>query len=116
MRQTTKKTVAKARALRRTMSLAEARLWQLLRRRAQGFKFRHQHPMGPFVADFYCAAAKLVIELDGIAHEMGDRPAQDARRDAWLRSRGYKILRIPAAELRTNADGVIQHILNACAR
>jgi very-short-patch-repair endonuclease len=115
MRQTTKATVAKARALRRSMSPAEVRLWQILRTRPAGLKFRHQHPAGPFVLDFYCAAKKLAIEVDGIAHEMGDNPARDARRDAWLRRRGFRVLRIAAAELGGNAEGVLQHILGACA-
>jgi len=115
MRQTTKATVAKARALRRAMSPPEARLWQILRTRPAGLKFRHQHPAGPYVFDFYCASAKLGIEIDGIAHEMGDNPARDERRDLWLRDRGYRVLRIPASELRVNAEGGLQHILNACA-
>src|SRR4051812_12744844 len=85
MRQTTKGTVAKARALRRDMSPAEIALWQILRSRPVGLKFRHQHPAGPFVLDFYCAARKLVIEVDGVAHEMGDNPRRDERRDNWLR-------------------------------
>jgi len=114
VRQTTKATVRKARALRRAMTPPEARLWTILRTRPGDLKFRHQHPAGPYVLDFYCASAKLGIEIDGIAHEMGDNPARDERRDAWLRDHGYRILRIPASELRTNAEGVLQHILNAC--
>jgi len=97
------------------MTPPEIRLWQLLRSRPAGLKFRHQHPAGPYVLDFYCAAAKLAIEIDGLAHDMGDNPARDERRDLWLRERGYRILRIPAAELRNNAEGALQHILNACA-
>ena len=115
MRQTTKATVAKARKLRRSMTPPEVRLWQILRARPAGLKVRHQHPAGPYVLDFYCAAKKLGIEIDGIAHEMGDNPARDERRDQWLRDRGYRVLRIPASELRGNAEGVLQHILNACA-
>jgi very-short-patch-repair endonuclease len=115
MRQTSKATVRKARALRRTMTPPETKLWNILRTRPADLKFRHQHPAGPYVIDFYCPAAKLGIEIDGIAHEMGDNPARDERRDLWLRERGYRILRIPASELRTNAEGVLQHILNACA-
>jgi len=115
MRQTSKATVRKARALRRTMTPPEAKLWTILRARPAGLKFRHQHPAGPYVLDFYCASAKLGIEIDGIAHEMGDNPARDERRDLWLRDRGYRVLRIPASELRDNAEGVLQHILNACA-
>lgn len=80
MRQTTKATVAKARKLRRAMAPPEARLWQTLRTRPDGLKFRHQHPAGPYVLDFYCAARKLGIEIDGIAH-MGETtpPASSPR-------------------------------------
>jgi very-short-patch-repair endonuclease len=115
MRQTTKATVARARALRRAMSPAEVALWQILRTRPAGLKFRHQHPAGPYVLDFYCAARKLAVEIDGIAHEMGDNPARDERRDAWLRRKGYRVLRITAKELLSNVEGVVAHILNACA-
>jgi very-short-patch-repair endonuclease len=115
MRQTTKAIVAKARALRRTMSPSEIALWQMLRTRPAGLKFRHQHPAGPFVLDFYCAAKKLVIEIDGIAHDMGDNPKRDERRDAWLSAKGYRVMRIAAGEVHCNAEGVLQHILNACA-
>jgi very-short-patch-repair endonuclease len=116
MRQTSKATVRKARALRRAMTPPEAKLWNLLRARPADLKFRHQHPAGPYVFDFYCASAKLGIEIDGIAHEMGDNPALDEKRDQWLRNKGYRILRIPAIELKRNAEGVLQHILNACAK
>ena len=116
MRQTSRATVKKARALRRAMTPPEAKLWTLLRTRPADLKFRRQHPAGPYVLDFYCAAAKLGIEIDGIAHELGDNPARDERRDRWLRSKGYRVLRIRATELKTNAEGVLLHILNACAR
>ena len=115
MRQTTKATVGKARALRRTMTPPEVMLWTLLRGRPADLKFRRQHPAGPYVIDFYCPVAKLGIEIDGVVHEMGGNPARDGRRDLWLSARGYRILRIPAADLRGNAEGVLQHILEACA-
>ena len=115
MRQTTKATAGKARALRRIMTPPEAMLWTLLRARPANLKFRRQHPAGPYVIDFYCPAAKLGIEIDGAAHEMGDNPARDERRDLWLRERGYRILRIPAAELLGSVEDVLRHILDACA-
>ena len=115
MRQTTKATVAKARALRRAMSPEEVALWQILRTRPAGLKFRHQHPAGPYVLDFYCAAKKLAIEIGGNAHEMGYNPRRDERRDAWLLAKRYRVLRIVASELHGNAEGVLQYILNACA-
>ena len=111
LRQTTRRTVVKARMLRRAMTPPEARLWTALRQRPDDLKFRRQHPIGPYVADFYCAARKLIVEIDGVAHEMGDNPARDERRDRWLRDKGYRILRVPAVELRDNLEGVLNSIL-----
>ncbi|MFN3945952.1 MAG: endonuclease domain-containing protein [Allosphingosinicella sp.] len=114
MRQTSKATVAKARSLRRALSPPEARLWQYLRTRPEGLKFRRQHPAGPFILDFYCPAARLAIEVDGEAHDMGANPARDIRRDRWLTEHGILVLRIPAAELHTNLEGAVLHILEHC--
>lgn len=111
MRQTTGATVAKARKLRRLMSPPEARLWQILRARPAQLKFRRQHPVGPYVADFYCPRKRLIIEVDGMAHEMGDNPQRDERRDEWLRERGYRIVRIPAVEVKRDVEAVLHHIL-----
>ena len=111
MRQTTRATVAKARKLRREMSPPEAILWQILRTRPAGLTFRRQHPIGPFVADFYCPSRKLIIQVDGIAHAMGDTPQRDARRDEWLRSHGYQIVRIPAVEVSGDLEAVLNFIL-----
>ena len=116
MRSTTKATVAKARTLRRAMTKPEAALWQILRERPDGTKFRRQHPVGPYVLDFYCAAAKLAIEIDGMAHEMGDNPARDQRRDEWLRCKGITVVRISATDVLTNIEGAVQHILSSLSR
>jgi very-short-patch-repair endonuclease len=114
MRGTTRKTVLKARALRRAMTQPEARLWQILRARPAGLKFRHQHPIGPYSLDFYCPGAKLAIEVDGDAHDMGDMPARDAARDAWLERRGVRTLRIPARDLYGDVEAAIIMILASC--
>jgi|SRR5580658_4689827 very-short-patch-repair endonuclease len=99
------KTVAVAQRLRRELSVAEAKLWNRLRVRLPGKPiFRRQHPMGPYVLDFYCAKANLAIEIDGISHDMGDRPRRDERRDAWLKKHGVTVVRIPAAELMHKID------------
>src|SRR5438045_2411564 len=92
-------TVLRARGLRRNMTLPEGQLWQVLRQRPSGLKFRRQHPLGRCVVDFYCPAAKLVIEVDGESHSMGDRPQQDVRRDAWLRRQGLRVLRFGASDV-----------------
>jgi very-short-patch-repair endonuclease len=60
--------------------------------------------MGPYVLDFYCAKARLAIELDGMSHDMGDRPQRDLRRDAWLQARGITVLRIPVVDLTRGID------------
>ncbi|HEX8584196.1 MAG TPA: DUF559 domain-containing protein [Allosphingosinicella sp.] len=106
----TGKSYRRARELRRTMSLPEVLLWQQLRKRQIGLHWRKQHPAGPYDLDFYCDAAKLCVEVDGEAHERGDRPLRDARRDAWLARHNITTLRIPAAEMLKNLEGVLQHI------
>jgi very-short-patch-repair endonuclease len=74
-----KSTHGRARVLRSTLSLPEKLLWVRLRRREPGLpRFRRQHPIGPFVLDFYCSDARLDIEIDGQSHGMGDRPERDA--------------------------------------
>jgi very-short-patch-repair endonuclease len=65
---------------RKAPSLAEGLLWRELRGRRAGIKFRRQHPVGRYVLDFYCAAAKCALEIDGIVHEMGDQSERDAVR------------------------------------
>ena len=106
--------VLRARALRRNLTLPEGMLWQVLRQRPDGFKFRLQHPIGRCVVDFYCAAARLVIEIDGKSHSMGDRPERDSRRDAWLKNEGFNVMRFPAADLMNDLHSVVTAILLEC--
>jgi very-short-patch-repair endonuclease len=106
-------TIANARRLRRALSLPEARLWNRLRQRAPGLPtFRRQHPIGPYVLDFYCAKARLAIEIDGMSHDVGDRPERDIRRDAWLEARELTVMRIAAGDLMRaldeTADGIVR--------
>jgi very-short-patch-repair endonuclease len=101
-----------ARKLRREMSLPEVLLWQELRKRPAGLKFRKQHPAGAYSADFFCHAARLVVEVDGEAHGRGDRPQRDALRDRWFAQRRFRVLRIPAAEVLGDLEGVIRHIVS----
>ena len=107
-------TVLKARALRRDMTLPEGLLWRALRERPEGFKFRRQHPIGRFIADFYCPAARLVIEVDGISHSMGDHPQRDLDRDRWLASQNVRVVRFAAADVLQHPDSVVIAILFAC--
>lgn len=95
-----------ARKLHREMSPAEVALWNQLRQRPLGLKFRRQHPIGPYSADFFCASAKLIVEVDGAAHDTGDRPAGDERRDEHLGKLGYRILRISARDVFRRSTAV----------
>jgi very-short-patch-repair endonuclease len=108
--------VYEARAARRKMSLPEVLLWQRLKGSPQGIAFRKQHPIGGYRADFYCPAAKLVIEVDGAAHDMGDRPERDVERTKLLEAKGYQVLRIPAADVLRDADEAAQSIVSFAAR
>jgi very-short-patch-repair endonuclease len=97
------------RQLRQTATEAERRLWSALRdRQLGGAKFRRQHRIGPFIADFACVEHRLVIEADGGQH--ADNPA-DARRTAWLRARGWTVLRLWNNDILANPDGVRAVIL-----
>ena len=85
----------RARAMRRAMTKAETILWNSVRDGQLGAKIRRQAPVGPYIADFACLAAKLVIELDGPPHERPEQQEHDRRRDAWMRERGWRVLRVP---------------------
>ena len=108
-------TVLTARRLRSTMTKPEIALWAVLRDRPSGLKFRRQHPLGPFVLDFYCAAARLAIEVDGMAHDLGGNPARDARRDRWLQAQGIGVLRLTARDVLGDPDATLVAILQRCA-
>ncbi|MEO5596025.1 MAG: endonuclease domain-containing protein [Lysobacteraceae bacterium] len=99
-----------AHALRSGSTDAEQRLWHCLRgRQLDGLKFRRQHPMHPYIVDFYCDAAKLVIELDGSQHtDEGDKA-----RSLALEARGVKVLRLWNHEVLTQTESVIAAIWNA---
>ena len=101
--------IDKARDLRRDMSLPEVQLWQALRgEKLGGLKFRRQHPIPPYVLDFYCAGVRLAVEIDGDSHD--GRAAQDARRDAFLLEQGIRTLRIPARDVLNDLPAVTDHI------
>ncbi|MFB3431560.1 MAG: endonuclease domain-containing protein [Phycisphaerales bacterium] len=105
----------RARRLRREQTPPEGILWSRLRAgRLNGLKFRRQQPVGPYVADFFCAAARLVVEVDGQIH--GKRPARDAARDRWMREDGIRVLRIPAHEVLRDLDAVLRTIQHAAVR
>ena len=98
-----------ARSLRANQTEAEALLWRRLRdRQLAGAKFRRQVPIGPFIADFACYAANLVVELDGGQH--ADTEAADAARTAWLEQHGFRVLRFWNNDVLANPDGVLEAI------
>jgi very-short-patch-repair endonuclease len=104
----------RARRLRGEMDLPEILLWRRLRaRQLNGLHFRRQHPVGPYILDFYCDKAKLAVEIDGYSHNVADRPAHDTRRDAWLAKRGVTTLRIAARDVLRAKEDVLATIMAA---
>ncbi|HEX5452938.1 MAG TPA: endonuclease domain-containing protein, partial [Stellaceae bacterium] len=110
------KTFRRARELRRRMTLPEVVLWQALRQgRLAGLRFRRQHPIGPYVLDFYCPSACLAVEVDGLVHDAAVRVRRDARRDAWLDERGVRVMRVTTKDVLHDEgfEGVLTAIENA---
>jgi very-short-patch-repair endonuclease len=100
-----------ARALRGDMTLAERIIWRGIRaHRLNDVGFRRQAPIGPYIVDFVSHAAMLIIEIDGGQHFEDAHEARDAIRDAFLRSRGFRVLRFNNHEVMTNREGVLTAI------
>ena len=100
---------ARARRLRRESTVPERLLWARLRAGGLGkLKFRRQHPVGPYVVDFYCAAASLAVEIDGVSHE--EQEAHDEKRTAYLASRGLRVVRFTNDEVLADTDAVARTI------
>ena len=99
------------------MSLPETLLWNLLRKAPDGVVIRRQHSFDQHVTvDFYCAKARVCIEIDGIAHSMGDNPERDQQRDAFLKELGLEVLRIPAADVLRSPEEVADSLVRYCKR
>ena len=103
--------VQRARKLRKEMTLPEVLLWQQLRRRPHGLKFRRQHESGDYVLDFYCSDARLAVEIDGMAHDDANRADRDRERDAWFKSAGIDTLRISAREVLADVSRAAEAIV-----
>src|SRR6478752_1437811 len=102
------------RALRRDSTDAERLLWRHLRdRRLEGFKFRRQYPCGPFIIDFYCAAKRLAIELDGGQHYEASAQAYDERRTAFLRRTGIVVIRFQTDLVFRELPAILESIIAA---
>ena len=108
------KAVKRARKLRKEMSLPEVLLWVQLQRHPGGYRFRKQVPLHPYTLDFACMKARLVIEVDGEAHNRGDQPRLDEVRDRVMAERGFRTLRLPAYEVLTTMEGSLTAIVEAC--
>ena len=105
-----------ARQLRGSMTDAEQALWKRIRRKQTGHRFRRQHPVGPYIADFACIDRRLIVEIDGGQHASA---LDDDRRTCVLQEAGHRVLRFWNTEVLQNIDGVlevIQAALAACPR
>ena len=105
-------TLRRAKRLRRDMTEAERTLWGALRARRAEAKWRKQQPIGEFIVDFFCPAAKLIVEVDGGQHSESEA---DARRTVWLEGAGYRVVRFWNNDVFDNLDGVIVRIQEAVA-
>ena len=118
MPSTPKRTIAPvirehARENRHHQSPAEAKIWKALRNHnLDGHKFRRQHPLGPYIVDFYCHEANLVVELDGRSHDA--QLEYDAARTAWLESQGCRVLRFSNVQVMKDIVSVVEGIRLAC--
>ncbi|MCZ4298650.1 endonuclease domain-containing protein [Henriciella marina] len=100
-----------ARAMRKAPTSAEAKLWARLRRRqVVNCRFRRQHPVGPFVADFACVERKVIVEVDGATHSTEAEWAHDLKRTEFLEAEGWKVVRASNAEVYENLEGVLEGI------
>ena len=106
-------TIKRARKLRREMSFPEVLLWIELRKRPGGLKFRRQQPASRMVTDFFCHSARLIVEVDGQAHDSSEAALRDARRDAWFKRFGFDVLRLPASVVLNDRRATISAILHA---
>ena len=107
---------SKRRDLRNTLTSAEAFLWDVIKNKAlSGRKFRRQHSIGNYIVDFYCAAEKLVIELDGADHFTPEGEYYDMKREEYLTSLGLKVIRFENEEIFENLSSVLQEISDCFA-
>jgi very-short-patch-repair endonuclease len=103
--------LAHAREMRHVQTPAEAMLWRTLRNRHTASKFRRQHPIDRFIIDFYCAEAKLLIEIDGESHLLLGQKEYDEARTKYLEDLGYKLIRFTNTDIRYNIHAVVDEIL-----
>lgn len=104
-------------SLRRNLTDAKNKLWQELRaRRVQGYKFRRQHPIEDYIADFACLSSKLIVEIDGATHSTAEEIAYDVRRTVFLESLEWRVIRFTNDDVFSDVDGVVEAIYEALAK
>ena len=105
-----------AKELRGNMTAAETVLWMYLRNKINGLKFRRQHPIGVYVADFYCHKAKLIIEIDGSIHSLSEIRQKDELRQKELEAWGYEVIRFSNEQVLTQIETVLEAIEKTIAK
>ncbi|MDI7775311.1 endonuclease domain-containing protein [Asticcacaulis sp. EMRT-3] len=111
MTATPKRKIALARQMRKTLTGPEWLLWERLKLRLDdGLIFKRQHAFGPYILDFYCFRARLVIEVDGAVHSAPEQAQKDAVREAYLRANGLQVYRLPAPEVYRDPEGAADGI------
>jgi very-short-patch-repair endonuclease len=113
VRKDEKKSRPHVKSLRANMTEAEVMLWSRLRlKEKHGAHFRRQHPVGPYIADFACVAAKLIVEVGGATHSSDREIAYDQKRDAYMMQRGWHVMRVTNSDVYKNLDNVCEMILS----
>jgi very-short-patch-repair endonuclease len=107
--------IKRARELRGNMTIAELKLWAEIKgEQLNGVKYRRQHPIPPYIVDFYAPQLKLVVEIDGDTHD--EQKEYDARRDNFLKNKGYEVLRFTNEAIHQDLEGVLEILRDYCAR
>ena len=97
-----------SRRMRQSLNHTEVRVWACLRgRQIDGWKFRRQHPIGPYFVDFYCPAGRLVVEVVGPAHDDDAQWVYDQRRYAWLEAKGYRVMQVRVQDIDADIEEVM---------
>ena len=107
---------SRAQELRKAMTHAEELLWSHLKQKPEGYKFRRQHPFGPYIFDFYCHKAKLVIEVDGSVHESEEVKTNDEIRQKAIEDSGLRILRFKIEQVIQEIEAVVNEIMGFITR
>lgn len=110
----TKSTIQQRRDLRRNMTRAEIVLWSQLKGKKLGFKFRRQHPVGPFITDFFCFETRIAIELDGHHHFTAEGQERDKKRDAYFEDFGIEVIRVENVVAINEMSRILDYIEERC--